>query len=1249
MGRYISLAKDRKRISTSGIGDWFRGVELILLVAVVVILFDGMRRLENSLSSPPGGPSFTEIEARIESSEIVALNEVERKEQLLPALDAIDNEAERQYAAGLIFRYVQDLKGRVANIGSLNGSLLVERAELEELPDSSLFRRALQERDEADERLRRREGGSPSGGGWRQLRGSLQQLLGAEVSATTKVAPFLGTGLISQIKPALVARRPSQFRNSFWVCFWLLIGGLFVVHLLWSVSGFIGDQFLLPTSGLLCGIGFLIIAGMRDPLRDTPGFSEYVIGVLAGLCGLLVASLSDRLPVIRTAKVWFKSRPIIPLGLAIGLSSLLLIFGSAPGGSDARVNLGPFQPVEVIRLLVVFYLAAYFDRHWEFLRHLNQSSQGFFRLLSRLGAPRLVFFIPVVVAMVVVLIFFFLQKDLGPALVLGLVFLSLYGVARGRYLLIAGGVLIVLSGLILSFYIGEPWTVVKRIHIFLDVWNNGLRGGDQIAHSLWALSTGGLLGTGPGLGDTGTIPAGHTDLIISSIGEEFGWVAVVGVLTLYSILTFRSLRATLRSENDYDLFLGLGLTLVTGWQILLITTGILGLFPLSGVVSPFLSWGKSSMIANFINLGLLGSISARGTTRPRTEHFVGPIRRLGLVMGLLILVVMVRAGYVQVARGDDYVLRGVLVELADGSFAYQYNQRLLSAARIMKTGTIYDRNGIPLATSDCAVLRQNSGVLTELGADPEKLCRQTESRIYPFGAKLFHLLGDLNTRVNWGAPATIYIEREYYSRLRGFDDRSVRVPLKVVRSVNASRGEPGGTDELAGPDQIVVIRQSSDDESLEEAGLDSIDGESTRSSVALTVVKRDYSEILPLLRHRHEPDHPAVQAILNRERNVRLAVDLRLQLRSAEILSERLRDAKVKRGAVVVIDPPSGDILAAVSYPWPGEPFTPNPAPPGMPENPREELVDRAFAALRPPGSTFKIVTALAALRLDGSRLEGQQFECRNQANGRVGMRIPGFRRAVLDATGDRAHGNPDMDEAIVRSCNAYFAQLGLKIGPRQLLETADQLGIRVAVRDAKRSPVEVLAEGENLLQAGYGQGQVVVTPFQMARVAAVVANGGRMEQGRWVIDDSNRRTEPGVQMISPERSQFLIGSMRGVVTRGTASNASASTMAGKTGTAQVKSRLRYLSGEKVGFRDERGNIRYLEWKRGDPTPAGLRPAFYEQPQVAHGWFIGLAPYDSKHPIAFSVLMENGGSGRGAAVPVADRIVSEALKIGFGK
>ncbi len=870
--------------------------------------------------------------------------------------------------------------------------------------------------------------------------------------------------------------------------------------------------------------------------------------------------------------------------------------------------------------------------------------------------------------MAAVLIFFFAQKDLGPALVMAAAFLSLYAVARKRYALIAGGLAILLAGLIGSYWLGQPETVVKRIDIFRNVWENGLRGGDQIAHSLWAMSTGGVTGAGLGLGDPGVIPAGHTDLILSSVGEELGWMGVVIVLALYGVLIARSFRAAMRATTDYDLFLALGLALITAWQILLITTGILGLFPLSGVVSPFLSWGKSSMIANFLIMGLILAVSARGPAAPRTEAFQAPVKWLGRVLALIALVVVAKVAYVQMFKAEDHILRGVLVELRDGSYAFQYNRRLMDAARLLKIGAIYDRNGVPLAAGDCKTLTDNREKLTALGITPENVCKSAGSRVCPFGERLFHLLGDLRTQANWAAKNTIYVERDYYDRLHGYDDHAewvtVEIPVGAAALAKARRRSavPSTPDIRSDKLDKDVVNDGGEDsnEVVKEGGKavgtdDDGDGLQTEDDAirpgqrtrTVRVLKRDYREVLPLLRHRYRPEHPAVQALLNKERNVRLSIDVRLQLKAADLLAAKLRDARVKRGAAVVLDPATGDVLAALSYPWPGQPFTPNPPGPGEPMPPREEWVDRAFTALRPPGSTFKIVTAMSALSRTDADFREQRFECEPLGGGRVGKRIAGFNRPVRDSEGDRAHGNPNLEAAIIESCNAYFAQLGLKIGAPDLKQTADKLEIKVAGARDELNTVEELKQGENLLQGAYGQGRVVATPFQMARVAATVAGGGTMPYGRWVTDDSNTRINPPALIVPPDKAEFLIGAMRGVVTSGTARAFAASTMAGKTGTAQNVKRARIAQNGKPGFSDRNGKLVFLDRKRGDPIPEGLRPAYDLIPQPSHGWFIGFAPYNAPRRIAFSVLIENGGFGGRVAAPIADEIVAEAKRLGL--
>jgi cell division protein FtsW (lipid II flippase) len=114
-------------------------------------------------------------------------------------------------------------------------------------------------------------------------------------------------------------------------------------------------------------------------------------------------------------------------------------------------------------------------------------------------------------------------------------------------------------------------------------WDNLVHGGDQLAHSLWAFATGGLSGMGIGLGDPQVVPAAHTDLILAALGEEWGFLGVLAVFALYALIIYRAMRIALRARTDYEFFLGAGLAGATAFQILLISAGALGVFPLSGV------------------------------------------------------------------------------------------------------------------------------------------------------------------------------------------------------------------------------------------------------------------------------------------------------------------------------------------------------------------------------------------------------------------------------------------------------------------------------------------------------------------------------------------------------------------------------------------------------------------------------------------------------------------------------------------
>jgi peptidoglycan glycosyltransferase len=265
-------------------------------------------------------------------------------------------------------------------------------------------------------------------------------------------------------------------------------------------------------------------------------------------------------------------------------------------------------------------------------------------------------------------------------------------------------------------------------------------------------------------------------------------------------------------------------------------------------------------------------------------------------------------------------------------------------------------------------------------------------------------------------------------------------------------------------------------------------------------------------------------------------------------------------------------------------------------------LLDRARYGLYPPGSSFKLVTAIAALRKDPKNAD-QVYECKRLPDGRTGAFIEGWKRPIHDDVKDTAaHGAIAMRAAVVVSCNAYFAQLGTyKVGPEALLDTATQLGISIA------NPSNVKTLRAEMPQTSYGQGQVVATPFQMARVAATIAHGGFMPFGRWVTDQANPRLDAPQAILSPELSSQVGEYMRAVVTTGTGRSANLVEipMAGKTGTAEL-----------------------------DHAPS-------------HAWFIGFAPYGGAHKLAFSVLIENGQYGGTAAAPLAVDVMKAAKALGY--
>jgi cell division protein FtsW (lipid II flippase) len=1098
-------AHDRGRARAGADPDVARGQLVLLATSLVSLLMIGLCYLGGQTGvRRRSDPGLTPVN----------LAEVTRMDPLEAALaPAFENIADRHFAAEELLRALDPRNARMAlpNVGAI-ARLTV--------PVSAI---------DSNRRL----------GAFAQRLREARERATAAKSAPPATLPLFAVADIAAIKPALVVRSVEDHRRVFFWCAAAFLLAFQAVSLFWLWRGVPGDRLLLAAAHLLTTLGFVVMLSRPDPLRDSLLIARYTQSVVIalGLC----AALS--MVSVRTAA--FLRFSYLSLAAAVLLSVVLGLFGSGPGTSGAKVNLGPVQPIEAIRFLIVLFLAGYLGRRWELVRQLRETNVGGRRLPDWLNLPRLDHVLPVFAGVGIALVLFFALRDLGPALLLSLIFLAMLAVARARLTLVAAGLAVLASGFYGGYWLGISRTLTARVSMWQSPWKNTVRGGDQIAHAVWAMATGAIEGTGLGLGDTRYLPAGHTDLVLAAVAEELGVVGLLAALVAFGVIAWRGLRLARGAASDTSVFLAVAMTLSIEAPLLVMAAGIPGLIPLTGVVTPFMSYGGSAMLGNFAALGLL--VALERDRRPISEPspFRVPLRSLAGALATAAAIALMAWGRVQVLSADEYVVKPQLSVQADGGLRYQYNPRVLDVARALPRGTIFDRRDIPLA-GDLEVVRAAERDYARMHVSVRDACPNPQERCYPFGGTMFHLLGDANTRTNWSASNTSYVDRDEEDRLRGFDDHAT-----------AFRSE----------------------------------GDDGRSTVA---VRRDYGDLVPLLRHRWEPSHPDVRALMSRQRDVRLTIDARLQAEVAAILARSSAAAGIQHAAAVVVDAETGELLASVSYPWPDAGFSGD-------ADDADARLDRARYGLYPPGSTFKLVTAAAALRQDPG-LSQLPLTCSLLPGGRVGVKIPGFSRPVRDDVLDQhPHGTLTMHDGLVRSCNAYFAQLAVRLGTPALAKTAALAGISYPTSG---SPERVRA---NLPYSGYGQGDVLATPLRMARVAAAIGSDGMIREPSIVRQDTTVVPRP---FLSEEASHLLAGYMRDVVTQGTGRllKDHPVRIAGKTGTAEVDD------------------------------------------AKSHAWFVGFAPVGQATPrIAFAVLLENAGYGGLSAAAVVGKIVTAAESLGVIK
>ena len=381
------------------------------------------------------------------------------------------------------------------------------------------------------------------------------------------------------------------------------------------------DPYLFPLVALLTAIGLVMVYRIDEGLaRDQANW--FVLGLV--LFALAIQFLRDY-------EVLERYRYLIALGgLLLLLAPRLPGIGQQVNGAYLGVKIGPiaFQPAEFSKIAIVIFLASYLRENREVL------VVGARRILG-VTLPPLKHFGPMLVVWGASMFMLVFIRDLGSSLMFFAAFLALLYVATGRFSFVVIGMAMFVVG---AWFFAETVPHVHdRIEIWLHPYNDPQETGYQILNSIFAQADGGLFGKGfgqalitiPGT-DNALLPAAQTDTIYSLIVNELGLFGACGVILIYLLVTARGFKIALLASDGFSKLLATGLTAVFAIQAFVIIGGVTRVIPLTGVTLPFVSYGGSSIVANFVLVALLLLVSDRAR-----REAVEPAGREAVAMGAI--------------------------------------------------------------------------------------------------------------------------------------------------------------------------------------------------------------------------------------------------------------------------------------------------------------------------------------------------------------------------------------------------------------------------------------------------------------------------------------------------------------------------------------------------------------------------------------------------------------------------------------
>ena len=396
-----------------------------------------------------------------------------------------------------------------------------------------------------------------------------------------------------------------------------LIAVFILANIFLSIFYHRADQMLLPTVGLISGIGVMMATRLGPnefPPVPNQG-TKQLIWVLAGfiLCMAVLVTLRNTRWLSRYKYSWAVASLAVLLPAVI--NGIRTFHTNAPSRDVLTIpGLFDLQPSELLKITIVIFFAGYLSEYRDIF------SQGYIRLGS-FRLPPLRQMSPLLLMLGMSLLIFLVVRELGLAMLTYSLFLCLFYLASGRLIYVLGslGIFAVLAfiGYSLLGYVRDRFATVTFDVVNWQNWTQAQTNfyfsqGNQITQGLIALCSGGLFGAGLGLGHPagkGFVTVVQSDMVFTALGEEFGLIGLFAIIGLYLLILYRGYRIAIEANDAFSKLLAAGLTSIFAIQTLVICLGNMKFMPLTGIPLPFLSYGGSSVLANFIIVGILLRIS----------------------------------------------------------------------------------------------------------------------------------------------------------------------------------------------------------------------------------------------------------------------------------------------------------------------------------------------------------------------------------------------------------------------------------------------------------------------------------------------------------------------------------------------------------------------------------------------------------------------------------------------------------------